>query len=110
MAKAKKDVQRKVKKGIAPVKLSKEMKANIEKMIEKSEKQIDKKLSALKNLLEKLSGVPKAKAKKAAKKAKPAKAAKAKPTKAKKKNRYEKESETTSSRSGIAFITPLIKK
>ena len=34
MAKAKKDVQRKVKKGIAPVKLSKEMKANIEKMIE----------------------------------------------------------------------------
>ena len=86
MAKAKKDVQRKVKKGIAPVKLSKEMKANIEKMIEKSEKQIDKKLSALKNLLEKLSGAPKAKAKKA----KPAKAAKAKSTKAKKKSAMKK--------------------
>ena len=90
MAKAKKDVQRKVKKGIAPVKLSKEMKANIEKMIEKSEKQIDKKLAALKNLLEKLSGAPKAKAKKAAKKATPAKAAKAKPTKAKKKSAMKK--------------------
>lgn len=78
MAKAKKDPQKKVKPIQALTRLSKEMKAEIEKMIEKSEKQIDKKLTALKNGFEKLSGAPKAKAKKAGKKAKPAKAAKAK--------------------------------
>ena len=85
MAKAKKGPQKKVKPMKTMTGLSKEMKAHIEKMIEKSEKQIDKKLTALKNLFEKLSGAPKAKAKKAGKKAKPAKAAKVKPTKAKKK-------------------------
>ena len=93
MAKAKKDPQKKVKPIKALTGLSKEMKADIEKMIEKGEKQIDKKLAALKNVFEKLSGAPKAKAKKAVKKAKPAKAAKTKPIKAKKKSVMKKKAQ-----------------
>lgn len=79
MAKAKKDPQKKVKLMKAITGLSKEMKADIEKILEKSQKQTDKRFTAIENQVEKLKGgAPKAKAKKAGKKAKPAKVAKAK--------------------------------
>jgi hypothetical protein len=84
MAKAKKDPQKKVKTVAAPAKLSKEMKADIEKMFEKSQKQTDKRFTAIENQLEKLKvGESKAKTKKAGTRAKPAQAKKKGATKKK---------------------------
>lgn len=94
MAKAKKDAQKKVKAVKALKGLSKEMKADVEKILEKSQKQAHKRFLAIENQVEKLKGgAPKAKTKKAGKKAKPAKAAKAKPTKAKKKGAMKKKAQ-----------------
>lgn len=75
MAKAKKDDQEKVKKGAASTKLSQEMKADIEKMLEKIQKQTDKRFRVIENQLEKLTGgASKTQAKKADTKVKPVKA------------------------------------
>ena len=55
MVKAKKGKQMKVSDKAKPVKISKEMKANIEKMLEKSYKQVDKRLAAIEKHLAKSS-------------------------------------------------------
>ena len=75
-------------------KLSKEMKADIEKMIEKIQKQTDKRFNSIENQLEKLKGVgSKANAKKAGTKAKPVQVVKAKKKSATKNKANVEESE-----------------
>jgi|GEM_PF-6660484 TolA-binding protein len=74
----------KVKTEKTGTKLSKEMKADIEKMIEKIQKQTDKRFTAIENQLEKLKGGgSKTNGKKSVMKAKPAKAKKKGTTKKK---------------------------
>jgi flagellar motor switch protein FliG len=74
----------KVKAETTSTKLSKEMKADIEKMIEKIQKRTDKRFAAIENQLEKLKGGgSKANTKKSGTKATPAKAKKKGATKKK---------------------------
>ena len=96
MVKAKKGKVAKVKSEAAPAKMSKDMKASVEKMVAKVQDWASKKFAAIEKQLEKAKG-GQAKQKaggKATKKSKPMKAGKKKGKTSKKKSNSENQAET----------------